>query len=270
MSDRPERPEQAFSPVRRLHRVGTFRIFVGNGMRLARSVPRKCRPPDGRRAPRTTDFGTHVRPNLRKRSTRHGKNTLPKRRCRRDIPRILEIIRQARHRMAAAGSQQWQDGYPALDDIAADVVHACGYVLCHAGEAAGHTFAESGSGENRPENGNRKEEPIVAYGAILFDGEPAYAEIRGAWLTAGPYVVVHRLAVADEALGHGLGTEFLRHAARLALERGIRAFRIDTNFDNHRMLRILARNGFTRCGTIRYRSGQREAFEKILLREATD
>ena len=187
-----------------------------------------------------------------------------------DIPRILEIIRQARHRMAAAGSQQWQDGYPALDDIAADVAHACGYVLCHAGEAAGHPFAESGSGENHPEDGNRKEEPIVAYGAILFDGEPAYAEIRGAWLTVGPYVVVHRLAVADEALGHGLGTEFLRHAARLALERGIRAFRIDTNFDNHRMLRILARNGFTRCGTIRYHSGQREAFEKILLREAAD
>ena len=199
-----------------------------------------------------------------------------------DIPRILEIIRQAQRRMAAAGSQQWQDGYPALDDIAADVARACGYVLCRtdeaaeeatmktAGEAAGHTNAESGSGENRPEKGNRKEEPIVAYGAILFNGEPTYAEIRGAWLTDGPYVVVHRLAVADEALGHGLGTEFLRHAARLALERGIRAFRIDTNFDNHRMLRILAHNGFTRCGTIRCRSGQREAFEKILLLEAAD
>lgn len=202
-----------------------------------------------------------------------------------DIPRILEIIRQAQRRMAAAGSQQWQDGYPALDDIAADVARACGYVLCLPegadGEGAGKTVGATigtldegagreAAGETRSKDGGREEGPIVAYGAILFDGEPTYAEIRGAWLTAGPYVVVHRLAVADEALENGLGTEFLRHAARLALERGIRAFRIDTNFDNHRMLRILARSGFTRCGTIRCRSGQREAFEKILLRGASD
>ena len=78
---------------------------------------------------------------------------------------------------------------------------------------------------------------------------------------------MHRLAVADEALGHGLGTEFLRQAARLARERGIPAFRIDTNFDNRRMLRILARNGFVRRGTDPCRSGEREAFEKKLLRE---
>lgn len=159
-----------------------------------------------------------------------------------DIPRILEIIRQAQRRMAAAGSQQWQDGYPALRDIASDVERACGYVICRTGTP----------------------DRIIAYGAILFDGEPTYTEIRGAWLTAGPYVVVHRLAVADEALGHGAGTEFLHHAARLAREHGLRAFRIDTNFDNRRMLRILAREGFTRCGTIRCRNGEREAFEKRL------
>lgn len=190
-----------------------------------------------------------------------------------DIPRILEIIRQAQRRMAAAGSLQWQDGYPALEDIAADVERACGYVLCRvqeaAGVGAGPTTAEGGSGVNRPGDG-LGEDPIVAYGAILFDGEPTYAEIRGAWLTDGGYVVVHRLAVADEALGHGLGTEFLRHAARMARHRGIPAFRIDTNFDNHRMLRILARNGFTRCGTIRCRSGEREAFEKRLAADPSD
>lgn len=175
-----------------------------------------------------------------------------------DIPRILEIIRQAQRRMAAAGSRQWQDGYPARGDIAADVERGVGRVICRAEEADGRLPSAGEASPGQP--GGR----ILAYGAILFDGEPTYAEIRGAWLTDGGYVVVHRLAVADEALGHGLGTEFLRHAARMARHRGIPAFRIDTNFDNHRMLRILARNGFTRCGTIRCRSGEREAFEKLL------
>ena len=105
---------------------------------------------------------------------------------------------------------------------------------------------------------------IVAYGAVVFDGEPAYEALDGHWLTNGPYVVVHRLAVADEALGQGFGTEFLKHVEQLALRREIRAFRIDTNFDNRRMLRILDKSGFVRCGTVEYRSGQREAFEKRL------
>ena len=77
-------------------------------------------------------------------------------------------------------------------------------------------------------------------------------------------MVVHRLAVADEALGSGIGREFLKQTEQLARERGIRAFRIDTNFDNRRMLRILAQTGFVRCGKVVYRSGEREAFEKIL------
>ena len=32
---------------------------------------------------------------------------------------------------------------------------------------------------------------------MVFDGEPAYGAIDGAWLTGGDYVVLHRLAVAN-------------------------------------------------------------------------
>lgn len=161
-----------------------------------------------------------------------------------DVPRILQIIRQAQRRMAAAGSLQWQDGYPAPGNIDDDLKHRYGHVITR----------EGASGEPT----------VIAYGAIVFDGEPAYEALDGAWLTRGDYVVVHRLAVADEALGNGIGREFLKQTEQLARERGIRAFRIDTNFDNRRMLRILAQTGFVRCGKVVYRSGEREAFEKVL------
>lgn len=38
-----------------------------------------------------------------------------------ETDRIMQIIRQAQARMHAAGSRQWQDGYPAPGHISADI-----------------------------------------------------------------------------------------------------------------------------------------------------
>ena len=103
---------------------------------------------------------------------------------------------------------------------------------------------------------------VIAYGAVVFDGEPAYGAIDGAWLTGGDYVVLHRLAVADGEKGRGVAAEFMRRTEALARERGVGSFRVDTNFDNRYMLRMLERLGFAYCGKIVYGSGERLAFEK--------
>ena len=91
---------------------------------------------------------------------------------------------------------------------------------------------------------------------MVFDGEPAYGAIDGAWLTGGDYVVLHRLAVADGEKGRGVAAEFMRRTEALARGRGVGSFRVDTNFDNRYMLR------FAYCGKIIYESGERLAFEK--------
>ena len=105
---------------------------------------------------------------------------------------------------------------------------------------------------------------VVAYGAVVFDGEPAYDAIEGAWLTDGDYVVLHRMAVADGEKGRGVATEFMRRVEAMACGRGTGSMRVDTNFDNRYMLRMLGRLGFVSCGKVRYRSGERLAFEKTL------
>ncbi|MDE7069096.1 MAG: GNAT family N-acetyltransferase [Alistipes sp.] len=154
-----------------------------------------------------------------------------------DLHRIGSIIRDARERMRLRGSRQWQNGYPAAEDIGRDIARERGYVLC--------------TPEGR----------IVAYGAVAFDGEAAYADIRGSWLDEEPYAVLHRLAVAGEALRQGVAAEFLRRSIRLTRGRGLRSFRADTNFDNAAMLRLFAALGFVRCGEIRYADGPRIAFQ---------
>lgn len=156
-----------------------------------------------------------------------------------DLPRICTIIRQAQEQMRRRGSLQWQNGYPAPGDIQNDISRGYGYVL--------------GDDTN-----------VWAYGAVIFDGEAAYQAIQGQWLDEQPYVVLHRLAVADEVKRRGIACEFMLRVIRLAQQQGIRSFRVDTNFDNEYMLRMLQKLGFSRCGLIRYESGERIAFQKCL------
>jgi GNAT superfamily N-acetyltransferase len=155
-----------------------------------------------------------------------------------DIERILEIIRQAKEQMRRMNSRQWQDVYPAVEHITGDIDKGYGYVLC----------GESG---------------VIAYAAVIFDGEPAYKKIQGKWLTDFPYVVVHRLAVAEEMKQKGIATFFMQKIEELGKQNGIRSFRVDTNFDNLYMQKILFALDFTYCGEIYYDpGGKRKAYEK--------
>ncbi|MBR1792998.1 MAG: GNAT family N-acetyltransferase [Bacteroidales bacterium] len=156
-----------------------------------------------------------------------------------DIPMAWDIIVQAKAQMAREDRCQWDETYPTYGLICSDVAAGRGYVLV-------------------------EDDALVAYGVVAFDGEPAYQEIEGAWLSSQPYVVVHRLAVAQAAQGRGFATCFLREAERLARGKGVRSFRIDTNYDNLAMLRVIERAGFTFCGHIRYEHGRRQAFEKCI------
>jgi len=149
-----------------------------------------------------------------------------------DLDGIMAIIAEAKEQMCREGKHQWDDTYPVRHHIETDI--------------------RNGSGA------------VAAYGAVVFSGEPAYAEIEGRWLTDWPYVVLHRLAVAERTKGHGIGALFIQEAERLAVRAGIHSFKIDTNHDNTRMQRLLAKTGFTYCGIIHYEKGSRMAYEKLL------
>jgi GNAT superfamily N-acetyltransferase len=157
-----------------------------------------------------------------------------------DSERIWQIIIQAKEQMRKLNSRQWQDGYPAIENITGDIENGYGYVLCR----------KSG---------------VIAYAAVVFDGESAYTDIQGKWLTDLPYVVVHRLAVADEMKHQGIATMFMQKVEELSRQKGIQSFRVDTNFDNHYMQKILYSLNFTYCGEIFYDQNQRRAYEKAII-----
>jgi GNAT superfamily N-acetyltransferase len=152
---------------------------------------------------------------------------------------IWEILQQAIEQRRLDGSDQWQNGYPNRQTVHDDIRDGYGYVIT----------------ENNV---------IVGYAAIIFGVEPAYNEINGKWLTNGDYVVVHRVATSNAVKGKGVASRFFKLLEDLAIEHKVYSIKIDTNFDNIPMLKIMDRLGYTYCGEIFFGGAPRMAFEKEL------
>jgi GNAT superfamily N-acetyltransferase len=157
-----------------------------------------------------------------------------------EIPLIWNILQDAIEQRRQDGSTQWQDGYPNELTIQNDIKNGCAYVLT--------------------ENNS-----ILCYAAIIFDKEPAYESIQGKWLTNCDYAVVHRVAVSKLAKGKGIATKLFRNIEDLCLKQNIYSIKVDTNFDNVPMLKILDRLSYTYCGEVFFRGASRKAFEKKLI-----
>jgi GNAT superfamily N-acetyltransferase len=152
---------------------------------------------------------------------------------------IWEILQHAIERRKQDGSNQWQDGYPNPAVVRNDIEKGYGFVLAE-GDA------------------------IAGYCAILVNDEPAYQGIEGQWLTDGDFVVYHRVAISPDHLGKGLAQEMIRQIHGVALEQQIHSVKVDTNFDNAGMLKILEKMGYVYCGEVYFRGSARKAFEKVL------
>lgn len=163
-----------------------------------------------------------------------------------DADRIWEILLQAKAMMKREGRMQWDEDYPTRELVDEDITKGIGYVLC---SISGNTAV------------------VIAYGAVVFDGEPVYNTIDGKWLSDGQYVVLHRLAVADEAKGRGISGKYLMEVENLALKKGVYSFKCDTRSDNTYMLKSFEKFGFIPCGTVYYGKGSRLAFEKSLKKD---
>ncbi|MBW8360716.1 MAG: GNAT family N-acetyltransferase [Kaistella sp.] len=156
-----------------------------------------------------------------------------------DAQEIWEILQQAIEKRRFDGSLQWQDGYPNPETVKNDIEKGAGFVL---------------------KNGLQ----TVAYSALIFNDEPAYSSIDGKWLSDGDFLVIHRVAVSEEFRGKGVIKEMFRLFEEYALQNNVFSIKVDTNFDNTPMLAILEKLGYTYCGKVYVRSGERMAFEKIL------
>jgi len=155
-----------------------------------------------------------------------------------DFDRIMEIYAYARRFMADHGNpRQWgATHWPPEALVRRDIERGQGYVCTCDGRVVGAFFFDQGR-----------------------DIEPTYRVIEdGAWLDAGPYGVIHRLA--GDGSVKGIGAFCIEWAFRQCGH-----LRVDTHGDNKVMQNLLSKLGFTHCGTIYVEEDNdpRLAYEKL-------
>lgn len=152
-----------------------------------------------------------------------------------DIDALLVIFAHARRQMAADGNPtQWGDGYPEREQLEEDIQHSVSYIIEHEGHICG-TFV------------------------FIIGDDPTYDVIEdGAWLNNTlPYGTIHRIASNGSCRG-------IFHTALNWCTIQCTNIRIDTHIDNQRMIHLIMREGFTRCGIIYTRNhSPRIAFQRI-------
>jgi GNAT superfamily N-acetyltransferase len=154
--------------------------------------------------------------------------------------KIWNILQQAIERRRLDGSTQWQQGYPNPETVENDISKGFGYVMT-------------------------VDDDIAVYVALILNDEPAYSTIEGAWLSNGEFVVVHRVAIDEKFAGKGMVKILFDHIEDFTKSHGVQSIKVDTNFDNIAMLKILEAKGYSYCGEVFLAGGMRKAFEKIII-----
>lgn len=156
-----------------------------------------------------------------------------------EILTALLFIEQAKAHLKEQGIDQWQDGYPNLESIKADVKADRGYFITAEGVPAG-------------------------YLCLDFEGEPVYSQLDGRWECSTSYAALHRLAIGDSHRGTGVGKLAFAACETLCRGKGVCSIRVDTKDENTKMRHVVTGNGYKYRGDVWYDScGKRMAFEKV-------
>ena len=160
-----------------------------------------------------------------------------------DIPRILDIIDDAKALLKSLNINQWQNGYPNQEQIENDIKNNESFVVI-------------------------KDDEIIATTMFTTRKEPTYKKIlEGKWKMNEDkiYGVIHRLATAKEARKQGIAEFIFKELHKKLKEKYIQSLKIDTHEENFGMQSLIKKMGYQYCGIIYTNYGdKRLAFEKII------
>ena len=160
-----------------------------------------------------------------------------------DIPNIMTIIEDAKGYLASQKIDQWQKGYPNVEQVKNDIKNSESYAVIN------------------------DENQVIATAMFTINKEPTYKVIDGNWRIdeRQTYGVIHRMAIKKEFRKFGLAT-FMFHEFHLQLlKKNIQSLKIDTHEENIGMQSLIKKLGYQYCGIIYTSYGdKRLAFEKVI------
>ncbi len=143
-----------------------------------------------------------------------------------DMQRIMEILKGTVEIMHSEGNVQWDKDYPAEKDFLRDIEEKTLYVSEGEGGITGFI--------------------------CINQTEPAeYEPIP--WSKKGKTFVIHRMAVAPEQRRQGIGAAFMRFAVEMAQSQDINCLKTDTYSVNEKMNRLFVSSGFQKRGEMNFK-----------------
>ncbi len=155
-----------------------------------------------------------------------------------DLPYIVRLFKDAIDDMCSRGIQQWDDIYPAEEQLRSDIENRQMYVLVCDGS-------------------------IVSAAVVNEEQDEGY-ETAGWEFKEKRTAVLHRLCVSPAYQNRGFGKETVLLAEDAMKAAGYTAVRLDAFSQNTSALRLYEVLGYTRAGEVYFRKGRFFLYEKLL------
>lgn len=155
-----------------------------------------------------------------------------------DFAAVQSLFKLAISKMQAEQIDQWDEVYPDQAILAADIDRRQMYLLVIDG--------------------------VIAAAIVLNEyQDEEYA--AGDWnFLNGRIAVIHRLCVHPVFQDAGIGKRTIQLAEEILASQGYAAIRLDSFLENPKALRLYRRLGYRPAGTVRFRKGKFQLFEKML------
>lgn len=137
-----------------------------------------------------------------------------------ELDAVFDIYARTIPILQGRGIRQWDDEYPAREEVLGDI-------------RAGTLFTVRRGGE------------LVA--AFTLDDLPDMLFHAAGWrVPEAPFLAVHRLCVVPGLENAGLGSEIMLRIEDMARERGVLTMRLDVSCENRAALRLYEKLGYVR------------------------
>lgn len=156
-----------------------------------------------------------------------------------DLKEIMDIIKRSIINMEDQGIFQWDELYPNEDILSTDISQEELYVFI-------------------------EEEIIMGFITLNHNKDMEYEEINWSHSDGNP-LIIHRLCIDPKYGGKGRAKALIEFAENYGKEHGYESIRLDAYSKNLRACKLYENLGYTNCGTVEFRKGTFNCYEKPLL-----
>lgn len=147
------------------------------------------------------------------------------------------IIESVIAKMNAEQIFQWDKQYPSREIIEKDISEARAFGFFHLNELRGYIVLNE---EYSPE-----------YNSLEWKDKN------------GTAFIVHRLSIKADCQGQGIAKQLMIFAEEYAINKGYSSIRLDAFLHNKAALSLYENLGYTKIGTVTFRKGEFNCYEKV-------